>query len=508
MAQVTELITEFKFKGSSAPLGKYNASLGKGIGLLAGMTAALAGSAAAVAMWTTNVLGGEQSLINLSAETGVAAGRIQELQYIAEVSNSTAGALSSSMGGLARKIGEAAQQGSEDFARLGISVRGANGEVKDADAVLGEVGNRFKQLGLSMSEQQSFAEKLGIDPSLITMMGRTAEEMGALSARARELGTLTEEQVAFAQEYNDSMTNMKFAIDGVKRLVAVGLGPEIKKLTEGFTDLITENKDWIINGAKAAMGVLVDFGAMIGRVWPLLAGGAAIFIGLQVATMGWAGALGFLLSPAVLIAAGIAAIVLIVDDLIVAFQGGESVIANFFESFFGWDIQPALQGIVDFADTALGYVTDLANKIMDSFGAIFSGIGKLLSGNFMDGLSDINAGLNAWAGTVAGVIKDMFGGAFDWAKDKISGLIPDWMMDLVGGDSGNDGQKTGAPAELDASLRAGGSSMAQDFRQQTTNQEVRIDVRTSDPVKAGQITADLLQRQMEDAQTQSNRGGS
>lgn len=379
MAQVTELITQFSFRGSEAPLNKYNASLGKGIGLLAGMTAALAASGAAVAKWTTQVLGAEQSLINLSAETGVSVGRLQELQYIAEVSNSTAGALTSSMGGLARKIGEAAQQGSEDFARLGISVRDARGEVKDADQVLEEIGRRFDQLGLSRAEQQSFAEKLGIDPSLITLLNRSSEEMAMLSKRAQELGTLTEEQTTFAQDYNDSMTTMRFAMDGVRRLVAVGLGPEIKRLTEGFTELLAENKDWIVNGAKTSMDLLIDFGGLLKRTWPILAAGTAVFVGLKVATLGWAGALGILTAPAVVIAAGFAALLLIADDLIVAFQGGKSVIADFFEEFFGWDIQPALQNIVEFATFAFDHLKEFANRITAVIGGIFSGIGNILT---------------------------------------------------------------------------------------------------------------------------------
>jgi hypothetical protein len=62
------------------------------------------------------------------------------------------------------KIGDAAQKGSDDFARLGISVRDSNGQIKTADVILSEVSKRFNDLNLSMQEQQSFASALGIDP--------------------------------------------------------------------------------------------------------------------------------------------------------------------------------------------------------------------------------------------------------------------------------------------------------------------------------------------------------
>lgn len=484
MATVTELITEFKFSGSEQPLNRYNASLGKGIGLLASFTAATVAAGAAMAKWTTSVLSGEQSLINLESQTGVAVERLQELRFIASVSNSDVGALDQSMLELSKTIGEAAQKGNEDFSRLGVSVRDANGQVKNADQVLADVSARFRQLGLSTAEQQSFAQALGIEPSLLTMMNRTSEEMSGLSARARELGVLTSEQTAFAMEYNDAMTTMRFAMDGVRRLVAVGLGPELKAMAEDFTELLTENRDWIVNGIKATIGVLSDFMDMLGRIWPVLAAGAALFVGLKVATLGWAGAIGILLSPAVLIAAGIAAILLVVDDLIVAFQGGQSVIREFFMEMFGWDIQPVLQGIVTGFTEAFDQVLALGNAFIVSVGGIFSGIGNLLTGNFTEALEDLKRAFMVWI-------------------DALIGLVPDWVKDMFTGDSG-----IGAGAGPDGSeFRPGAGRSFPTTSNRNMNQDVQINIRTSDPVRAGQAAADNLQRQMDDAQTQLDRGG-
>ena len=484
MATVTELVTEFKFSGSEAPLSRYNAELGKGLGLLAGMTAAIGAAGVAMAKWTTGVLAGEQSLINLASETGVAVERLQELRYIAEVSNSDIGALDQSMVELSKTIGEAAQQGSEDFARLGISVRGSNGQVKDAAQVLDEVGDSFRRLNLSTSEQQSFAQKLGIEPSLITMLGRTSSEMAELSARARELGVLTEEQVGFTQDYNDSMTTMRFAMDGVRRLAAVGLGPEFKSMAESFTELLAANRDWIVNGIKATVTLLGNFLEMLGRVWPVLAAGAGLFVALKVATIGWAGAMGVLLSPAVLIAAAIGAIIFIVDDLIVAFQGGKSVIRDFFMELLGWDIQPFLQALVDGFKEAFASVMDLAEGLMVSIGGIFSGLGNLLMGNFSQALDDLTTAFKVWASSLAD-------------------FVPDWITGLFGGD-----EDQASPQALPdgRSFRPGGNQNSQ-TTSNSMQQDVQINIRTNDPVRAGEVAADSLQRQMTDAQTQLNRGG-
>jgi hypothetical protein len=430
MATVTELVTKFSFIGSEAPLAKYNSSLGKSIGLLAGFTAGAFVAGAALAKWASGVLAAEQPLININAETGVAIQKIQELSYIAEVSNSSTQALTSSLSGLSAKIGQAAQKGSEDFARLGISVRDSNGQVKTADVILKEVGQRFRTLNLSMQEQRTFAQSLGIDASLVTMLNRTESEMAGLAARARELGTLNAEQAKQAQQYNDALTTLRFGFDGLRRLVAVGLGPELKRMAEMFTQLLIDNRDWIINGIKFSIGVLGDFLAFLNRMWPVLAAGVGIFIALKVATIGWGAALAVVFSPVVLITAGIVALLLVIDDLIVGLQGGESYIRDFFLAFFDYDI----------------------------------------------------AGLiGRWTATIT-----EFFSTFD--------LIPDWVRNMFAGD-----------VQIDASVRPGGQAAANSTS--NVNQQVVMEINTSDPVRAGEVAANELQKQMRDAQTQSKRGG-
>ena len=125
MAAVSEIITKFSFEGSTSPLKDYNSSLGKGVGLLGKMAAALGVAAFAVAKWASGVSQSLQPLFDLSEQTGVAVASLQELSFAAEQSGSSSQALESSISGLSAKIGEAAQKGSEEFSRLGISVRDA-----------------------------------------------------------------------------------------------------------------------------------------------------------------------------------------------------------------------------------------------------------------------------------------------------------------------------------------------------------------------------------------------
>jgi len=274
----------------------------------------------------------------------VAVASIQELSFVAEQSGSSAQALESSLSGLGAKIGEAAQKGSEDFSRLGISVRDANGHVKSTDTILGELGSSFKRLGLSMAEQQGYAEALGIDSSLISMLRQTSAETENLKQRARDLGiTLSPEDIKGLKEYNESIAEMDAAMSGLKNLIAVAIVPELEDLAEGFSDLLAENKEWLVDGVAATVEFVVDLVDALKRLAPFILATGAAFAVATIGTAGFATALGLVFSPA----AGILAALLILDDLIVAFQGGNSLIANFFKEFFGWDIQPLLIGIVD-----------------------------------------------------------------------------------------------------------------------------------------------------------------
>jgi len=496
MAEVTELITRFSFSGSTRPLEDYNGSLGKGIGLLAGMTAALGVAVVGINKWVAGVSQSLQPLIELNAQTGVAVEKIQELSFIAEQSSSSTEALYSSISGLGAKIGEAAQKGSEDFSRLGVSVRNANGSVKDTDVVLSEVGNRFKQLGLSMNEQQGFAEALGIDPSLLSMMNKTGAEMASLRGEAQRLGVLTADQVKSAQDYNDALGALGFGMESVKRFIAVGLAPELTEMTKDFTDLLAANKDWIINGIKATVGVLNDMVDALIRLAPFIAAVGAAFLAAKVYTLGFAGALALVFSPAILIAAGIAAVLVVLDDLIVAFQGGKSIIRDFFLEFFGFDIKPLLEEIVEGFKEVVETLKNFGVGIFESWTSIFSGIGDILSGNFSEGFDKIGEGFSGMLDTWGELFTSVFEGIFEWLGKQVMDILPDWAVNFIQNDTPNANAMGASQA-----LQPGGRSGIMD-QYSLVDQTVNMTISTSDPVRAGQAASDGVQRELNNARNQ------
>ena len=500
---VNDLVTKFSFLGSVRPLDEFNGSLGGSIKLLGGMFAALNAGSAAFTLWADGVLTGVDAMEALHRQTGVAVSTIQELNFIAGQTQSTSAAVESTIRGLTSTIGTAAQKGSDDFARLGLSVRDANGEVKDADTVLDEVAQRFRALGLSMKEQEHFAGALGIDTSLLQMMNKTGQEMAAMRDRARELGILTAEQTEQAALYKQALNSMWFGLNSVKQLIAVGVAPEMSRMAENFSQLLADNKDWIVNGIQLTVKWVGNLLEAFNRLLPVFALMTAGFIGMKIAALGFATVMGAILSPVVLITAGIVALLAIADDLIVAFRGGKSVIADFFQEFFNVDIVAVLRDVGKELEALFDHTIATFAPLFDFFIGLFGGIGRIFRGDMQGAIDAVMGSFDA----LAKFINGLFTPIFNALRDAAASLLPQWAIDLlgVGGNTPSEGIAAGAPRmQIPIGSDVPTAPAIDNRRIEQSNQ---ITIHTNDAEAAGRAVGDNLQRQLDNANTQLGKGG-
>lgn len=325
MATITELVTKFSFKGSTAPLAAFNSKLGKSILILGGFASATIATSALLARWTNSLLSSIDPLIRISKQTGVATQFIQEMGYAATQSGGSIQAVEKTILSLSRKIGSAVLRGNEDFSRLGISVRKTNGEVKKADEILLEIAKRFKEMKLDLATRVTIAESLGIDSTLVEMLGKTGKKIKELRDESKGFGILTKAQTEQIDSYNRSVQRLRFNFDGIKRLIAVGLSPELEKLAESFDKLLLRNQDLIVKGIgkfAEAMGEVMD---LIVRMSPLIAALGLAFIAFKITAVGVVAALG---GPVTLITAAVVALIALIDDLSMPLRGGESVMID------------------------------------------------------------------------------------------------------------------------------------------------------------------------------------
>lgn len=440
MAQVIqELTTRFTFAGNLGKLDDFNAGLGKAITALGAVAAAAGAAGGALFAFVSSTAASLDPMVQLSRETGVAMENIQTLGFAASQSGSSAEALQSSLLGLSERLGEAVNGGGEGvevFKQLGVQIRDSTGQVRNVDAVLDDL--RRNMGSLSSAERISVAGKLGIDASLVQLLSSTDEQIAGLTARARELGVVTTEQGDAAAAFNDSLTVLRYGMDAIRNSIAVGFAPQMQELVERFVDFLSANRELLENGINAVADGLIVLLDMFGRLAPFIAAAAGAFTLVALASGGFAAILAALVSPVVLIAAGIAALLLVVDDLIVAFEGGDSVIADFFENFFGIDIQPILISIVTAFDDMIDGIMKAFVPLGAAISSLFSAVTSLAEGDFegmVDGVEGFFDGLFDYItltfGATIGFVADLFDIAFPGIVDNVIEFFEP-LVDAIG----------------------------------------------------------------------------
>jgi hypothetical protein len=202
-----------------------------------------------------------------------------------------------------------------------------------------------------------------------------------------------------------------------------------------------------MNGLNWLGEVVASTMGMLERMWPVLAAVAASFAIAKVAAIGFGGVMKIILSPFVFWTAVILGAILIIDDLIVAFQGGKSVIADFFESFFGIDIRPALQAIVAVVKETVALVIEVFSPAVDAIKSMFKAVAAIIQGDFgaaWDHIGDAMAsmvefalglfttlaeGAGAIMKAVAGLMVEGFMIAFDWVRGVFQDML-DWVRGM------------------------------------------------------------------------------
>ncbi|EPH6014669.1 TPA: hypothetical protein U5E10_000245 [Yersinia enterocolitica] len=528
MAIVNELITKFGFIGNLAPQETFNANLKSSIGLLAGMGAAIAGSAAGIAGWVTSVSKSIDPLIQFGRETGIAVETIQTLGYAASVNGSSVDALQSSLGEMTKRVGEFVSTGegeAKDVAsRLGLQFKGLNGEVKSSDVIFRELADKLH--GMSQAEKFSVLDKMGIDRSMVQLLSKTGDEIEELQKKSEALGVVTQDQADQFAAYNDSLTTLGKGFDGIKFQVAIGFVPVLKDLIDGFTDFLIANKDLIKNGLSHLGEIIFSVMGMIRRFLPIVAAITIAFAAWWLVTGGLATVMGVLMSPVVLITAAILGIILVIDDLLTAMEGGKSVIADFFMDNWGIDIVPGLLAIKDVVLEVVDLIIDSFKVGVENIKLMFSALWKLLTGDFEGAWKDV---VKIFDNTVE-LLKKPFMAFIDWAKNIFSNL-GDYIGNVISnaassawnsaksfiglgddeeqslpaysGSAGMNGVSYGNPG-LNGNLAyipGGGVSNS------SVSQSNTIHINTSDPVVAGNTAANGLQQSMRDANRMSGRGG-
>lgn len=368
---------------------------------LAATSAVISGIVAATASWVGSIADGIDPLVQMSRVTGESIEDLQAWGYAASQNGSSVEAVSESMREMNMRMGEFARSGggpaAEVFKQFGINVRDANGDVITAGHLMGVLNEKMQTL--SEGERLDLLDKVGADKSLVQLLGSSSEQMDSLVKKAKLLGVTTKEEADQFAAYNDSLTTTKFGASSLAKTMALGVLPTLKGLSDSLTEFMIDNREWL---KETANNVGEFFGAVIEsltRMTPVLVTAAAAMTTYWFATSGAALATKALMSPITLIVGAIAGLYLVIDDLIVALDGGQSVIRDFFLNNFDFDIVPLLENIIAGFKSLFSYFEGMLSPIFDVFKGVFDLIWSTITldgKGAADAIDDIFSGLGEY----------------------------------------------------------------------------------------------------------------
>lgn len=213
-------------------------------GAVAGVGAAIAGSAIVgglSAIVKRSIDAGDE-LFNLQAKTGIAASALIGLGNAAKLADVDQATLGKSLTKLSINLVKAAE-GNEDlsrkFAALGVSVKGADGQVVSADVALKQIADRFADMpdgAQKAAAAVALFGKAGAD--LIPLLNEGSAAMEEFTFK------VSDDFAARSDLFNDTITELGIKAQGFGMELTDALLPALQSILEVFGELFSTKQDW------------------------------------------------------------------------------------------------------------------------------------------------------------------------------------------------------------------------------------------------------------------------
>lgn len=209
-------------------LGRVQALAGDAAKTLAGLAAGTF-SAAAFTAWIKGAIDAADETEELTQKTGLLTKEVAGLKLLFEQEG-----LGDAFGGTMAKLARQASEGNKAFAAMGVSVNGANGQLKSTRQLLGEVADRFAGYADGPEKAALAMELFGKSGAdLIPLLNGGAKSLDDFDRKAEQLGlTLSTETAAAAAQFNDQLFLLSKNGQGVATAIASGLLPALVAVTE------------------------------------------------------------------------------------------------------------------------------------------------------------------------------------------------------------------------------------------------------------------------------------
>ena len=239
-------------------------------GAFAGVAAAIVKVEKALISMTKEAASSADDLLTLSSVTGMTTDSVQELNYMADLTDVSFDRIKDSLKETTNKMQEAATgtgDAYEAYKRLGVEITNADGSLRSAQDVfydtidaLGDMKNHTERDALAMDLMSESAQELN------PLIELGSEKMQEYAQEAHDMGyVLDKDALKSLQAVDDAYARLQNTQEGVKNQLSAEFAPYLE---EFYGDVTTMVKD----GGKALKdsGIVDAFGMLLETVGDIL----------------------------------------------------------------------------------------------------------------------------------------------------------------------------------------------------------------------------------------------
>lgn len=503
MATVRELLTTWGFETDTKPLESLNKSLSDVKTTVTLIGAQAIASAGALFGLANSVATTGDEFAKTASRMGINVETLQEYSHVAQLAGSSTQEMNTSLESLTLGISEARKGGGkliEPLIRLNqLTGKDLLTNLGSADDTMLKLADTFAQM-TDDTEKAELATKIfgGTGLQMVNVLNQGSAAILKQRREARDLGIVLSQKAAKqAEQFKDSLLRTQGVITGIKNTIGVELFPIVMEFMESFRAWIDLNKvfikstltkalrgmaEWLkklidlVQKMSKVMGAMIrtlggfenivrmatfaliaftgiKFLSAIGNMTLAIRGGMAAFRALGNEAL--IANAKMMLMP-ILVGAAIAALFLIIDDIVAFFQGRDSITGKIIESLEGIDIAQILGDALDQASIV---VKDFTDTVQEWISGMFDfedpgpKIAEFVEGaltkvsEFFDGLSFDNFGQRlaeaienvflgeSLLGKIMGFVVTVFEGIGNILIATIGGII-DTALKILGGIGG------------------------------------------------------------------------
>ncbi len=256
-----ELITKMGFKVDNKALKDMDDSIANvksGMTKLATVGVAAAGTLFGIAKSTANV--GDEAA-KAGRTIGLTAESVQELAFASGIGGVSQGELVKGLQKLSKGAYEASQGVAtykDTYDALGISVKDSNGKIKSSEVLMAEIADRFQKMPDGAEKTALSMELMGKSGAkMINVLNGGSEGLAKLRQEARDSGfVISEADSIMSEEFNDSLSRLQQVLLGLRNSLGVGLLKPIDKVVNKVREYILANRELLKQNIAKFLEVL------------------------------------------------------------------------------------------------------------------------------------------------------------------------------------------------------------------------------------------------------------